>query len=47
MQAISIKSEELTYKESRLKNMASRIENTKDCFFGISNSLDSDIKYRL
>ncbi|WP_202975167.1 hypothetical protein [Vallitalea guaymasensis] len=46
MHTISIKSEELTQKESQLKGMASRIENTKDCLFRISNSLDSDIKYR-
>ncbi|GMQ64322.1 RNase A-like domain-containing protein [Vallitalea maricola] len=46
MHTISIKSEELTQKESQLKSMASRIENTKDCLFRISNSLDSDIKYR-
>ncbi|GMQ58134.1 hypothetical protein AN1V17_25290 [Vallitalea sediminicola] len=46
MYAISIKSEELNRKESQLKGMAMRIQNTKDCLSSITNALDTDIKYR-
>ncbi|WP_304943998.1 EndoU domain-containing protein [Vallitalea guaymasensis] len=45
MHAISIKSEQLSRKESQLKSMALRIQNTKDCLSSITNSLDTDIKY--